>query len=221
MTHDKLNWYEKWPVGALFVAQGLQVFEWYVDARMPPQVRDALPWLVTAAGASAFVAIDGAMIATVAGMRAGRRGWWSVAAIMLTAAFGALVALNLHGALPFLGPWLHAGFAVTIAAYLMHLAQPVRARSQRAAQYRALVRRLVRMVRAYQAQRPGIEVTVFEPAAAPPALDAPTMRALPAEPSASRVYACVKCGASVKNQQKAANSGRWGCANCKVVEVAR
>ena len=60
-------------------------------------------------------------------MRQGRRSLWSVAAIITTALFAGGVALVLHGALPsWIGAWLHAGFVATIAAYLLHLAQPRR-----------------------------------------------------------------------------------------------
>lgn len=121
---DRLEDWEKWPVAALFVASGLYIAEWYAGVRL------ALPtwlmaWISTAGGVAAMLAVDGAMIATVAGMRAGRRGPWSYAAILVTAGFGGAVALVLHGALPpAVGAWLHAGFVLTIAAYLLHLAQP-------------------------------------------------------------------------------------------------
>lgn len=123
---DQLERWERWPVAALFVAQGLQVARWYLTGFAPPEVTAALPWLMTGGALAAMVAIDGAMIATVAGMRQGRRTWWSSAAIVVTAAFGALVALDLHGAVRGAGAWLHAGFAATIACYLLHLAQPRR-----------------------------------------------------------------------------------------------
>jgi hypothetical protein len=122
--NDELYWWEKWPVGALFAAQGLYVWEWYVGARMPKEAMDALGWLAVAGGIAAWVAIDGAMIATVAGMRSGRRSPWSVLAIVVTAVFGAAVALNGHGELQDVGAWLHAGFAATITCYLLHLAAP-------------------------------------------------------------------------------------------------
>lgn len=117
--------WEKWPVAALFIAQGLYVMEWYAGTRLAIPVW-LMAWIATFGGLAAFVAIDGAMVATVAGMRAGRRGRWSVAAIVVTALFGALVALSLHGALPaWFDAWLHAGFAATITTYLLHLAQPI------------------------------------------------------------------------------------------------
>ena len=124
MSDDTLLAWEKWPVVALFIASGLYLAEWYAGARLavPPSW---MAWIATLGGLAAMVAVDGAMIATVAGMRAGRRGRASYAAILITSLFGGLVALVLHGALPaWVGAWLHAGFVATIAAYLLHLAQP-------------------------------------------------------------------------------------------------
>jgi hypothetical protein len=122
--HDTLHGWEKAPVAAVFTAQGLYVFAWYVGQRMPDLVTAALPWLYVIGGVAAWLAIDGAMIATVTGMRAGRRSLWSVAAIFVTAAFGAGLALDLYQALPFEASWLHGGFALTIVCYLMHLSTP-------------------------------------------------------------------------------------------------
>lgn len=130
---DALAPYEKWPVAALFVASGLYIAEWYAGSRLAIPA-DWMALIATLGGVAAMVAVDGAMIATVAGMRQGRRGMWSVAAILITALFGGLVALVLHGALPErVGAWLHAGFVATIAAYLLHLAQPRRTEAAHAA----------------------------------------------------------------------------------------
>lgn len=124
MQQDKLEWWEKWPIGAVFTAQGLYVAEWYVGARMPSALAGVMAWLAVFGGVAAWVAIDGAMIATVMGMRQGRRSWWSILAIVVTAAFGAAVALDLYGAFSRGSAWLHAGFALTIVCYLLHAAAP-------------------------------------------------------------------------------------------------
>lgn len=123
MTDSLARW-EKWPVAALFLAGGLYLMEWYAGPRLAIPA-DWMTYVSTLGGIAAMVAVDGAMIATVAGMRQGRRGVWSVATILMTALFAGGVALVLHGALPaWVGAWLHAGFVATIAAYLLHLAQP-------------------------------------------------------------------------------------------------
>lgn len=122
---DLLHWWEKASAGALFIASGLYAAEWYIGARMPPQIAALLPWIVSAGGLVTLFAIDGALVSTVMGARAGRRSRWTWITIGVSALFGALVALVLHGALPgWVGSWLHAGFMATIAAYLMHLSQP-------------------------------------------------------------------------------------------------
>lgn len=123
MTDSLASW-EKWPVAALFLAGGLYLMEWYAGPRLAIPA-NWMTYVSTLGGIAAMVAVDGAMIATVAGMRQGRRGVWSVATILMTALFAGGVALVLHGALPaWVGSWLHAGFVATIAAYLLHLAQP-------------------------------------------------------------------------------------------------
>jgi hypothetical protein len=119
MNHDTLAWWEKLPIVGLFAAQGLYVWRWYVGPEITP-----LTLVVMLAGIAAVAAIDGAMVATVAGMRQGRRSKASYAAIVVTASFGAAVALDLYGAIMLVSAWLHAGFALTIVCYLLHLAAP-------------------------------------------------------------------------------------------------
>lgn len=128
MTADKLQFWEKAPIVGLFIAQGAYVWKWYVGAAAVLPVA-----IVALAGIAAVASIDGAMVSTIAGMRQGRRSRWSVAAIAVTALFGALVALDLHGAIRGASAWLHAGFALTIVCYLLHLASP-RTQAPRVAQ---------------------------------------------------------------------------------------
>lgn len=123
-TADRLERWEYLPAAALFVAAGLNTGLWYIGPLMPDAVRAALPWLVTIVGIVAILAIDGSLIATIAGMRQGRRSNWSKANIFVTALFTALAALSAHDVLLQIGPALHALFAATIVTYAMHLAQP-------------------------------------------------------------------------------------------------
>jgi hypothetical protein len=124
MTVDTLEKWEALPAAALFIAAGLNTGIWYVGPLMPDAVHAALPWLVTIVGIVAILAIDGSLIATIAGMRQGRRSHWSKVNIFVTALFTALAALSAHAVLPDIGPALHALFAATIVTYAMHLAQP-------------------------------------------------------------------------------------------------
>jgi hypothetical protein len=123
-TIDRLEKWEAMPAAALFIAAGLNTGIWYVGPLMPEAVHAALPWLVTIVGVVAILAIDGSLIATIAGMRQGRRSHWSKVNIFVTALFTALAALSAHAVLPDIGPALHALFAATIVTYAMHLAQP-------------------------------------------------------------------------------------------------
>jgi DNA-binding transcriptional regulator YiaG len=149
---DKLHMWEKAPIVGLFLAQGLYVWRWYVgDALATPA------WVLALAGIAAVAAIDGAMVATVAGMRQGRRSRASVAAIVVTAGFGAAVALDLYGALALVSAWLHAGFALTIVCYLLHLAHPRARHTDIRAQRRRLVRRLVAALRNTRAEAHSLE----------------------------------------------------------------
>jgi hypothetical protein len=126
MTHDTLEKWERWPIAAIVSAQGLQVARWYAGGLLPPEANQVIPWLTVLAAFAAAAAIDGALIATVMAVRMGRSGRWSIATILVSAAFGGAVALDLHGAITGFGSWLHAGFALTIAVYLLHLTQPRR-----------------------------------------------------------------------------------------------
>ena len=181
---DKLNWWEKAPIVGLFAAQGLYVWSWYTDMA---------PWstVVAMAGLAAVAAIDGAMVATVAGMRAGRRSRASVAAIIVTASFGAAVALDLYDAITMVSAWLHAGFALTIVCYLLHLAGPADAPMPMLAIARQEVFPEPEMVQEAEAFLPG-----------PEAIHAP--------------YACPHCGASLPTAGALGAARRWGhCPQCK------
>lgn len=123
MTTDTVARWEAWPVGALVAAAGLNTALWYAGPTLPGPVAWLLPWLVTAAAVASVIAIDGSLVATIAGMRAGRRSRWSAANIVVSAVFTGLAALAAH-TLPAIGPWLHGLFALTIVTYAMHLAQP-------------------------------------------------------------------------------------------------
>ena len=124
MTTDTLAPWERWPVAALLAAAGLNTAVWYVGGQLSGALPLATQIMLTFGGVAAVVAIDGAMIATVAGMREGRRSRWGFGNIAVTALFTALAALSAHGVWPDIGGALHALFALTIVTYLMHLSQP-------------------------------------------------------------------------------------------------
>jgi hypothetical protein len=121
---DTLNSWEKWPVGALVGAAGLNTAIWYVGANLSGPLGFFAQLMITLAAVASVVAIDGALIATIAGMREGRRSRWSFANIAVTALFTGLAALSAHEVLPTIGGALHGLFALTIVTYAMHLSQP-------------------------------------------------------------------------------------------------
>lgn len=88
-------------------------------------------------------AFDLVAIATVMGMRQGRRSRWSMATAVASALVSAAIALDVAGVLTM--PWLHAANALIVLAFTLHLLTPPK--EQRTPQLRRLVRRLCAMVR--------------------------------------------------------------------------
>lgn len=124
MAGDSLHPWEHYPVAALVAAAGLNTAVWYVGVPLAGHLPTATQVMLTLAAVASVIAIDGALIATIAGMREGRRSRWSTANIIVCAVFTGLAALSAHGVLPGVGAWLHGLFALTIVTYAMHLAQP-------------------------------------------------------------------------------------------------
>lgn len=121
---DTLEKWEQWPVAGLVLAGGLNTAIWYAGRLLPGPAWAVLPWLITVAAIASVIAIDGSLVATIAGMRDGRRSKWSTINICVTAIFTGLAALAAHDVLPGIGPALHGLFAVTIVTYALHLATP-------------------------------------------------------------------------------------------------
>jgi hypothetical protein len=124
VAQDELKSWEKWPIGGLVASAGLNTALWYAGGILPDQVRDGLPWVTLIAAIASVAAIDGSLVATIAGLRDGRYSRWSVASIVVAGLFTMFAALAAHKTLPDLGPWLHGVFAITFVTYAMHLAQP-------------------------------------------------------------------------------------------------
>jgi len=106
-------------------------------------------WLFYLRGLAAVIQaaeFDLVAIATVMGMRAGRRSGWSYATAGAASLVAALIALDV--AAVWHQPWLHAANALIVLAFTLHLLTP-RAVPQtpRAYQLRAIVRRLCAIVR--------------------------------------------------------------------------
>lgn len=82
-------------------------------------------------------------IATVIGMRAGRRSYWSHLTAWSAAIISAVIALDVSGYGPF--AWLHSANALIVLFFMLHLASPIQ-RSEVARQLRRF-RRMARLVR--------------------------------------------------------------------------
>lgn len=88
-------------------------------------------------------AFDLVAIATVMGMRGGRRSRWSMATAIASAFVSAAIALDVAGVMSM--PWLHAANALIVLAFTLHLLTPPT--EKRAPQLRRLVRRLCAALR--------------------------------------------------------------------------
>ena len=135
---SKLERWESWPLWALGLSNGLNIALGYIlsDVRLKapelsisvlPQLIDFLPVIVVIAGIAAAVSLDGVLIATIAGMRHGRQGVWSVLTIIGAALFSGAFAYALHADVLDQAPALHVAQAVVLALYNLHLSQPRKA----------------------------------------------------------------------------------------------
>ena len=88
------------------------------------ETASAGPLLYVRAGAAVLqaAAFDLVAIATVMGMRAGRRSRWSLVTAIMAALVSALIALDVAGV--WQQPWLHAANALIVLAFTLHLLTP-------------------------------------------------------------------------------------------------
>jgi hypothetical protein len=135
-TQEKplLGW-ESWPLWALGLSNGLNIVLWYVLSMtrvQSPELPIAvaywltawLPLIVVAGGIAQALSLDGALIATIAGARHGRRGPWTWATIFGAGLFSAAISYAVHSRRIDQLPILHVASAVNLVFYNMHLAQP-------------------------------------------------------------------------------------------------
>ena len=83
-----------------------------------------LPLIVVVGGVAQALSLDGALIATIAGARHGRRGAWTWATIFGAGLFSAAISYAVHSGRIDQLPILHVASAVNLVFYNMHLAQP-------------------------------------------------------------------------------------------------
>lgn len=131
----QLEGWESWPLWALGLSNGLNIVLWYVlsmtrveSPELPIGVLAALaawlPLIVVAGGIAQALSLDGALIATIAGARHGRRGPWTWLTIFGAGLFSAAISYAVHSGRIDQLPILHVASAVNLVFYNMHLAQP-------------------------------------------------------------------------------------------------
>lgn len=133
-TKPMESW-ESWPLWALGLSNGLNIVLWYVlsmsrvdSPELPIGVLGALaawlPLIVVGGGVAQALSLDGALIATIAGARHGRRGVWTWLTIVGAGLFSAAISYAVHSGRIDQLPILHVASAVNLVFYNMHLAQP-------------------------------------------------------------------------------------------------
>lgn len=134
MNREPLARWEAWPLWALGLSNGTNIALGFVlsmvrlrapELRMTvlTQLVSVLPIIVVLAGIAAAISLDGVLIATIAGMRHGRSGVWSVLTIIGAALFSGAFAYALHADWLDQAPGLHVAQAVVLALYNLHLSQ--------------------------------------------------------------------------------------------------
>jgi hypothetical protein len=141
---DKMSKLEKLALSSAVSGAVFNVFLYGIGATLA-SAGQGTPLFAVRVGAAILqaAAFDLVAIATVMGMRHGRRGRWSMITAFASALVSAAIALDVAGVLAM--PWLHAANALIVLAFTLHLLTPPKER--RAPQLRRLVRRLCATVR--------------------------------------------------------------------------
>ena len=135
LTPTALERWESWPLWAIGLSNGLNIALWFVLSmvrvqapelamHLPTLVNMAMPWLIVAGAVSSALSLDGVLIATIAGVRHGRKSLWSYATIAGAGLFSALIAYAVHAGQLQQWSWLHVAQAIVLVLYNLHLSQP-------------------------------------------------------------------------------------------------
>lgn len=146
MGHDKMTRLEKAALASAVAGAVFNVFLYGIGAslRDAPMGMSLLFGVRLLASLLTAASFDLVAVATVMGMREGRRSTWSWGTAVSAAGVSAFIALDVAGV--WAQPWLHAANALIVLAFTLHLLTP--RRSSRGQQLRRLVRRLAAAVRA-------------------------------------------------------------------------
>jgi MFS family permease len=135
LTPAALERWESWPLWAIGLSNGLNIALWFVLSmvrveapelamHLPPMVERAVPWLIVAGALATALSLDGVLIATIAGVRHGRKSRWSYGTIAGAGLFSALIAYAVHSGVLAQWSWLHVAQALVLVLYNLHLSQP-------------------------------------------------------------------------------------------------
>jgi hypothetical protein len=140
---DKMTRLEKVAITSAVSGAVFNVFLFGIGATLATATNGPLLYVRVGAAVLQAAAFDLVAIATVMGMRHGRRSRWSMATAVSSALVSAAIALDVAGVMSM--PWLHAANALIVLSFTLHLLAPPK--EGRARQLRKLVRRLCATVR--------------------------------------------------------------------------
>jgi len=121
---DKMTRLEKIALTSAVSGAGFNVFLFCVGATLADAESGVLLVIRALAAVVQAAAFDLVAIATVMGMRHGRRSVWSFLTAAAAALVSALIALDVAGV--WAQPWLHAANALIVLAFTLHLLTPPR-----------------------------------------------------------------------------------------------
>jgi hypothetical protein len=122
MSADKMTRLEKIALTSAVSGAVFNVFLYGIGATLADAHEGGLYLVRGGAAVIQAAAFDLVAIATVMGMRHGRRSGWSLLTAIAAALVSALIALDVAGV--WAQPWLHAANALIVLAFTLHLLTP-------------------------------------------------------------------------------------------------
>lgn len=120
--NDKMTRLEKIALTSAVSGAVFNVFLYGIGATLQTAQSGALFYVRVLAAIMQATAFDLVAIATVMGMRHGRRSGWSMLTAIMAALVSAFIALDVAGVWE--QPWLHAANALIVLAFTLHLLTP-------------------------------------------------------------------------------------------------
>ena len=124
MTTEKMTRLEKIALTSAVSGAVFNVFLYGIGVNLSQAQTGTLFIVRACAAVLQAAAFDLVAIATVMGMRHGRRSAWSLVTALMAALVSAFIALDVAGV--WAQPWLHAANALIVLAFTMHLLTPTK-----------------------------------------------------------------------------------------------